>query len=92
MLFSIANATILSCATTEFIFPYGVVEMEEIRTGDAGLEKFTMSSLAPMLLAIYKRSTSSSNATISAEFVPAVPLEKLVKSVKFNAFDGEGAW
>ena len=66
--------------------------MEEIRTGAAGLEKLTMSSLAPMLLAIYKRSTSSSNATISAEFVAAAPLEKLVKSVKFNALDGEGAW
>ena len=82
----------LSCATTEFIFPYGVVEMEEIRTGAAGLEKFTMSNFAAMLFAINKRSTSASNATISAEFVPAVPLEKLDKRVKFNAFVGEGAW
>ena len=51
-----------------------------------------MSNLEAMLFAIYKRSTSSSKATISAEFVPAVPLEKLVNSVKFNAFDGEEAW
>ena len=83
--FSIANAIILSCATTELMFPYGAIATEEIKIGFDGLAKFTMSNFAPMLFAMYIRSTSESNVTISAEFVPVAPFEKLVSKFMFNS-------
>ena len=65
--------------------------MELIIVGEAGLLKFTISNFCPTLFAMYKRSTSESNETISAEFEPAKPLEKEVSNVRFNSFVGDGA-
>ena len=50
-----------------------------------------MSNFLPIELAIYKRSTVGSKETISAEFVPVTPFEKLVNKDKFNSLDDVGA-
>ena len=65
--------------------------MDDIATGAAGLAKFTISNFPAMLLAIYKRSTEGSKATISAEFVPEAPLEYELNKLKFNSFVVVGA-